>query len=102
MNERHQPPFSAGAGFVVYELNSRGAAVRQCNADIRHGKRDVVQPLAAPGDEASDRRVFAQRLQQFQPRPGERQHDDLHSLVGDDFAGGWFKPQSAVVFQRRI
>src|SRR6266550_3422857 len=48
--------------------------------DIRYTKTDVMDSLAAPFDEPTDRRIFRQRLEQFQIGIADPDEGRLHAL----------------------
>src|SRR6266852_30895 len=51
--------------------------------EIRYTKTDVMDSLAAPFDEPSDRRIFRQRLEQFQICVADPDESRLHPLRFD-------------------
>src|SRR5260370_1814696 len=48
--------------------------------EIRYAKTDVMDSLAAPFYESSDRRIFRHRLQQFQVGVADADESRLHAL----------------------
>jgi len=66
-----------------------GFIMDQGSIEIGHLDGDVVQPLAAPLQEAAHRGLGPEGHEYLKVRTAKRDHCLLHALLGDDLAGQW-------------
>ena len=94
---------TAAPRLPVDQLGTLRLEVGQGGVDIGDGKRDVVQTLATPLEEAADRGIGSERLQQLHEGPTDRDHRLFHSLVVHHLAVQRLDPiEPSVVLQRAV
>lgn len=71
------------AGPLVDQLGAGARELGQCRAQIAHFVRNVVHARAALREEASDRRVLAERFEQLDPAVADPKRRRPHALIVD-------------------
>ena len=79
-------PREPGRGVLVHERNARGPQRLERGGDVVDAVRDVVDPRAARGQEAPDRRLRAQGAQQLDVGLAAAEQDLLDALRLDALA----------------
>jgi len=77
------------SGFPIHQFGAGGDEVAKGSIEIGHLDGDVVQPLAAPLQEAAHRGLGPEGHEYLKVRTAKRDHCLLHALLGDDLAGQW-------------
>src|SRR5262245_25051074 len=83
MNESHPRIVRAGSRFFVDEADSCRLEVGQHQLDVFNPYGDMMQSLAPPREEFSDRRIGPGGLEQFQPALSDIQHGKADALFFD-------------------
>jgi len=76
----------AAAGDGVDELDAFRGETVECDGDVVHLVREVVDAGATAGEKATDRGVLVGRGEQFDPARADEHRSGLDALVGDDLA----------------
>jgi hypothetical protein len=79
-----RPPATDAWRLVDETYTLLGEMSERC-FDVGHGKRNVMQPLAAGRQEPPDGRVLVERLEKLEERATYREHRFLDPLLFDDF-----------------
>lgn len=88
MEERDTMAMGAGSRAAVDQLEARGLERGEGGVDVGNAIRDVVETRSAPGDEAADRRVRTERLEELQPAVSGPDETELDTLALDPLAAG--------------
>jgi len=86
VDEGDPVPVTANPRLAIDELGAGLDQMSQGGVEVGHLDGDVMQPLATPVQESTDRGIAAERHQQLQVRAPQRNHRLLDPLVGHDLA----------------
>src|SRR2546423_1722134 len=81
MDEGDEVPAQAAPGALVDELGARGAKLVKGGVEVADGVADVMKARATPLEEARDRALRIDRLDQLQPVGADVERDRLDALV---------------------
>src|SRR4051812_46919119 len=102
MDEEIQMTAGAALDRIGHETNAITFELLQAGLDIGNAQSDVVHAFSSANEKASDGRVFAERLQQFQAAVAKHDHGELDLLLLHDFVVADFKAKHLVERLRRL